>query len=90
MTILTFEARNLNRVIKEVKIYNYKPFIETYYKIDRIFFYSKKIDNLKNEDGPFSKTVFADFISTKISVRKLMVKKNYNLHLVSLVKMDLT
>ena len=59
LTILIFEARNLNRVIKEVKIYNYKPFIETYYKIDKNYFsIQKKIDNLKNENGPFSKTVF--------------------------------
>ena len=42
LTILIFEARNLNRVIKEVKIYNYKPFIETYYKIDKNYFLFKK------------------------------------------------
>ena len=59
LTTLIFEARNLNRVINEVKIYNYKPFIETYYKIDKNYFaIQKKIDNLKNKDGPFSKTVF--------------------------------
>ena len=59
LTTLIFEARNLNRIIKEVKIYNYKPFIETYYKIDKSYFsIQKKIDNLKNEDGPFSKTIF--------------------------------
>ena len=59
LTTLIFEARNLNRIIKEVRIYNYKPFIETYYKIDRNYFsIQKKIDNLKNEDGPLSKTIF--------------------------------
>ena len=37
-----FEVRNINRVINEVNIYNYKPFTETFYTIDGDYFILQK------------------------------------------------
>ena len=60
IAIGVFEVRNINRVINEVNIYNYKPFFtETFYTIDGDYFIlQKKIDSLKNNNGFFSKTIF--------------------------------
>ena len=54
-----FEIRNYSRIVKEIKIYDYKPFKETFYTIDHNYFkIQKRIDDLKNKDGVFSKTIF--------------------------------
>ena len=59
ISIGVFEIRNINRVINEVNIYNYKPFTETFYTIDGDYFIlQKKLDSLKNNNGFFSKTIF--------------------------------
>ncbi len=43
-----FEIRNINRVINEINIYNYKPFKETFYSIDNNYFIlQKELDSLK-------------------------------------------
>ena len=59
ISISVFEIRNYSRIIKEIKIYNYKPISETFYSIDREYLnMQEKINNLKNNDGIFSKTIF--------------------------------
>ncbi len=59
IAISIFEVRNINRVINEVNIYNYKPFTETFYSIDKNYFIlQKKLESLKNNNGFFSKTIF--------------------------------
>lgn len=59
ITLSIFEIRNVNRVINEVNIYNYKPFTETFYSIDEDYFIlQKKLESLKNGNGFFSKTIF--------------------------------
>ena len=59
ISFLIFEARNLARVLKEVKIYNYQPFKETFYSIDEKYFeIQERIENSKNNYGVFSKTIF--------------------------------
>ncbi len=59
ITVGIFEIRNINRVINEVNAYNYKPFSETFYTIDKNYFIlQKKLESLKNNNGFFSKTIF--------------------------------
>ena len=59
ISFFIFEARNLARVLKEVKIYNYQPFKETFYSIDEKYFeIQERIENSKNNYGVFSKTIF--------------------------------
>jgi uncharacterized membrane protein YfcA len=59
ITVSIFEVRNINRVINEVNTYNYKPFSETFYTIDKNYFIlQKKLESLKNNNGFFSKTIF--------------------------------
>ena len=54
-----FEIRNYSRIVKEIKIYDYKPFKKTFYTIDHNYFkIQERIDDLKNKDGVFSKTIF--------------------------------
>ena len=54
-----FEIRNYTRIVNEINKYGYKPFNETFYSIDKKYLkIQKKIENLKNNDGPFSKTIF--------------------------------
>jgi hypothetical protein len=58
-SISVFEVRNYSRILNEIKIYNYKPISETFYSIDRRHLnMQEKINNLKNNDGIFSKTIF--------------------------------
>ena len=48
IAVCVFEIRNVNRVINEVNIYNYKPFTETFYSIDKNYFIlQKKLESLK-------------------------------------------
>jgi len=59
IAVSVFEIRNIKRVINEVNIYNYKPFTETFYSIDKNYFIlQKKMESLKNNNGFFSKTIF--------------------------------
>tara|TARA_Y100000992_G_C21172159_1_gene446418 strand:- start:207 stop:800 length:594 start_codon:yes stop_codon:yes gene_type:complete len=54
-----FEIRNYSRIVKEIKIYDYKPLSETFYTIDDNYFkIQKRMEELKNNDGIFSKTIF--------------------------------
>ena len=47
LTILVFNIRNFNRIIKEVKVYNYKPIEYSHYSIDESGFrVQKKMDKL--------------------------------------------
>jgi len=59
ISLITFEIRNSTRILNEVNIYNYKPFKETFYSIDKKYFEIQKIiENSKNNKGVFSKTIF--------------------------------
>lgn len=59
ISIFTFETRNYLRIVKEINIYGYKPMKETFYSIDKKYFsIQKRIENLKNSKGLFSKTIF--------------------------------
>ena len=59
ITASIFETRNVIRINKEIKLYDYKPFSRTYYLInDNYFKLYKSIKKLKNNRGIFSKTVF--------------------------------
>ena len=54
-----FEIRNYGRILNEIDKYGYKPLNETFYSIDKKYFdIQKRIENLKNNDGLFSKTIF--------------------------------
>ena len=54
-----FEVRNYGRILNEMNNYGYKPLNETFYSIDKKYFnIQKRIENLKNNDGLFSKTIF--------------------------------
>lgn len=59
ISISIFEVRNFSRIIKEIKVYNYKPISQTFYSIDPEYLnMQEKINDLKNNDGIFSKTIF--------------------------------
>ena len=54
-----FEIRNYTRILNEIEKYDYKPLNETFYSIDKKYFkIQKRIENLKNNNGLFSKTIF--------------------------------
>ena len=54
-----FEVRNYGRILNEMDNYGYKPLNETFYSIDKkYFFIHKRIENLKNNACLFSKTIF--------------------------------
>ena len=38
LTTIIFLGRNLNRINKEIEVYNYKPISETFYKLDENHF----------------------------------------------------
>jgi hypothetical protein len=43
-------GRNLNRISKEIKLYNYEPLKRTFYSVDKNYFrIQKKMDQLINE-----------------------------------------
>ncbi len=59
VTLFIFESRNVMRIAKEVKLYDYKPLSRTFYSIeDNYFELHKKMKKLKNNRGIFSKTIF--------------------------------
>jgi hypothetical protein len=52
ITILIFLGRNYSRITNEVETYNYKPFDETYFRVNKSYFrfdemFNKSIDNYK-------------------------------------------
>ena len=50
VTITVFMGRNLNRISKEIKLYNYEPLKKTFYSVDKNHFrIQKKMDQLINE-----------------------------------------
>jgi hypothetical protein len=50
ITIFVFIGRNVNRVIKEVEIYGYKPISQTFYFVDDNYFrIQKEMDKLLEE-----------------------------------------
>ncbi len=59
LTVTIFETRNINRLFKEINLYDYKPFSETFYSInDSYFNLHYMMKDLKNNNGIFSKTIF--------------------------------
>jgi len=59
LTVTIFETRNINRLLKEINLYDYKPFSETFYSIDDSYFNLHYImKDLKNKNGIFSKTIY--------------------------------
>ena len=73
ITLLIFFGRNISRLSKEYKQYNYNPFIATKYKIDHDLFFNinrkVKIDII-NEDG------LSKYKIIKILGKKFMIIKN--------------
>ena len=58
-SVLILELRNTARIVKEINIYNYEPFKETFYTIkDDNFDLIRIIEKEKNRNGIFSKSVF--------------------------------
>ncbi len=58
-SVLILELRNTARIVKEIKIYNYEPFKETFYTIkDDNFDLIRIIEKKKNRNGIFSKSIF--------------------------------
>jgi len=52
LTTIIFTSRNINRIIKEVKIYNYKPFKQTnYFLDDNHFRIQKMMDQIIEQDN---------------------------------------
>ena len=59
ISVLSFETRNYFRIIKEINIYEYKPIGETFYSINQKYFnIQKTMEDLKNNKGILSKTIF--------------------------------
>ena len=54
LTTIIFTSRNINRIIKEVKIYNYKPFKQTNYFLDDSHFRIQKHDGSNNRTSTTS------------------------------------
>ena len=58
-SVLILELRNTARIVKEINIYNYEPFKETFYTIkDDNFDLIRIIEKEKNKNGIFSKSIF--------------------------------
>ncbi len=45
ISLVVFAGRNINRINKEVKIYNYKPFKDVYFKVEKHKFKIKMLQN---------------------------------------------
>ena len=73
ITIIIFISRNINRIIKEVKFYGYKPITETYYLVDDSHFrIQKKMDKLIEKHNRCQ--ILNTACVTDVKIKKVMGK----------------
>jgi hypothetical protein len=73
ITIIIFLSRNINRIIKEVEFYSYKPITQTFYSVDdKHFRIQKKMDKLL-EQYNHCKTLKTE-CDTNVKIKKVMGK----------------
>jgi len=73
MTIMIFISRNVNRIIKEVEFYNYKPMKQTYYFVDDNHFRIQKKMNELIEQHNRCKTEKVE-CNKNVKIKKIMDK----------------
>ena len=74
ITIIIFLSRNINRIIKEVKFYGYKPFTQTFYSVgDSHFRIQKKMDKLLEQYNRCKKNLNTE-CDTNVKIKKIMGK----------------
>ncbi len=76
ITILIFSFRNIHRLNKEIKQYNYKPFIISFYNLTNDHF---RIDNSMKEIIKINNLCFNDERNCEIDMQK--IRKTFNINI---------